>query len=334
MPPSRSLLDRLEVSTGFQFAWLEKAIRLQEVLAGLQEDHRLHDRLALKGGTALNFCYLGLARLSIDLDFNYIGSARREDMLRERPEIEERIERLGASMGYGIRRLETGYAASTWSLGYTTARGGPDALRVQVNYLHRIPLFGTREVRTTGFADEPTIVAVCVSPEELVGGKVKALVERAVARDLYDVYRYTLNPITGLDSNSLRVAFVVLAATLPTDAREVTLDALGARVEEREIRDQLLPLLRRGEHLDRAAMIATISPFLRGLLEWSAEERVFLDAVAAGRIEAEHLTRDEELQRRIRDHPALRWKVENVAASLAGRRPPEGRRRGRPRKGS
>jgi predicted nucleotidyltransferase component of viral defense system len=47
----------------------------------------LHGRLALKGGTALNLGYLELARLSIDLDFNYIGNPGREEMLAERPQL-------------------------------------------------------------------------------------------------------------------------------------------------------------------------------------------------------------------------------------------------------
>lgn len=142
----------------------------------------------------------------------------------------------------------------------------------------------------------------------------------------------TLNPIDGLDPSSLRIAFTVLAATMARDVRTATAETVCGAVREREIRVQLLPLLRRGENADRAAMITSVSPLLGDLLQWSAAERAFLDAVATGRIEPETLTGDEHLQRRIRDHPALRWKVENVAGFLAGRQPPEGRRRGRPRK--
>ncbi|HXN21293.1 MAG TPA: nucleotidyl transferase AbiEii/AbiGii toxin family protein [Candidatus Dormibacteraeota bacterium] len=44
----------------------------------------LRNKLVLKGGTALNLFYLDLARLSVDIDLNYIG---REEMLSERPDV-------------------------------------------------------------------------------------------------------------------------------------------------------------------------------------------------------------------------------------------------------
>ena len=49
----------------------------------------LSDRLALKGGTAINlFCTDQFPRLSVDLDFNYIGAADRQIMQQEKPELE------------------------------------------------------------------------------------------------------------------------------------------------------------------------------------------------------------------------------------------------------
>lgn len=289
-------------------------------------------RLALKGGTALNLGYLGLARLSVDLDFNYIGAVEREAMQSERPELEQWIERIAAGQAYGVRRLESSYATTTWVLGYTTVTGGPDALRIQVNFLHRVPLFGTREVQSTQLEGVPAVVLVCVSPEELVSGKIKALVERAAARDLFDVYRTVRTPIEGLDPGRLRLAFLILAATMTDDVRAVTADAVLASVRERDIRANLLPMLRRGEEADRDTMAAVVRPLLTNLLTWSPWERAFLDAVMAGRIEPEQVVGEPGLQERIRSHPALRWKAENVAAHLVGAPPPGGRRRGRPRR--
>ena len=52
----------------------------------------LKDRLVLKGGTAINlFCIDTLPHLSVDLDFNYIGSANRETMLEEKVQLEAMI---------------------------------------------------------------------------------------------------------------------------------------------------------------------------------------------------------------------------------------------------
>jgi len=70
----------------------------------------LSERLALKGGTALNVFHLGLDRLSVDIDLNYVGALDRSAMEAERPEVEAALKRLLASQGYVVRRRPDGHA--------------------------------------------------------------------------------------------------------------------------------------------------------------------------------------------------------------------------------
>jgi len=64
---------------GYRPEILEKVYRLLDLLEQLMKTSYLNERLVLKGGTAINlFCTDKLPRLSVDLDFNYIGSADRE----------------------------------------------------------------------------------------------------------------------------------------------------------------------------------------------------------------------------------------------------------------
>jgi predicted nucleotidyltransferase component of viral defense system len=74
-------------ATGFQSNNLEKVLRMRELLTEFQKHSFLGGRLVLKGGTALNLFYLGLTRLSVDIDLNYIAHLEREAMLAERSEI-------------------------------------------------------------------------------------------------------------------------------------------------------------------------------------------------------------------------------------------------------
>ena len=66
--------------------------------------------LALKGGTALNVFHLDLDRLLVDIDLNYVGALDLAAMERERPEVDAAIDRLLASLGYGVRRRPSGHA--------------------------------------------------------------------------------------------------------------------------------------------------------------------------------------------------------------------------------
>jgi hypothetical protein len=66
---------------------LEKLLRLRELLTEFHKHPFLRGKLVLKGGTALNLFYLDLARLSVDVDLNYIAHVDREKMLAERSPI-------------------------------------------------------------------------------------------------------------------------------------------------------------------------------------------------------------------------------------------------------
>ena len=102
--------------------------RLVHALRAIYTDPFLRDRLYLKGGTALNKLYLpGADRLSVDLDFNAVGS--KEQVLQERTAIGEAI----------AAALE--HQDSSYDLTY---RGRYDQLTV---YARFSPLSGTARQR-------------------------------------------------------------------------------------------------------------------------------------------------------------------------------------------
>lgn len=86
MKYSREYLERLAGNTGFRPDAVEKVLRLERLLNQVGRHPYLGGRLVLKGGTALNLFYGQAPRLSVDLDFNYVGALDREEMLKERSE--------------------------------------------------------------------------------------------------------------------------------------------------------------------------------------------------------------------------------------------------------
>lgn len=71
-------------STGFRPEVFEKVVHLFGLIQSIWSHPFLKNRLALKGGTALNLFIFNLPRLSVDIDLNYIGSSDKEIMLAER----------------------------------------------------------------------------------------------------------------------------------------------------------------------------------------------------------------------------------------------------------
>ena len=136
-------LEKLSNDLSFEAATIERVVRLIDVLDRLTKDREIGPLFALKGGTALNLFYLGLDRLSVDIDFNYIGAEDRETMLGHKKLVEQRLPRLMQSYGYElIRAPRNEHAGEKWRFKYVSAYQRPGTIEVDVNYMYRTPTPG------------------------------------------------------------------------------------------------------------------------------------------------------------------------------------------------
>ncbi|MCA9285738.1 MAG: nucleotidyl transferase AbiEii/AbiGii toxin family protein, partial [Phycisphaerales bacterium] len=145
MPASLEYLERCSAETGYQIGALEKVTRLGEIAGEVGRHRALRKSLALKGGTAINLCAGPLTRLSVDLDFNFIGCADREGMLRERPGIEVALEDIIRQLGYQVQRSADAVASRKIYATYRSVLGPTDRIEVDVNFLWRTPFAGVRQ---------------------------------------------------------------------------------------------------------------------------------------------------------------------------------------------
>lgn len=104
MPASLEYLERCATETGYQVAALEKVTRLGEIAGEVGRHPTLRSALALKGGTAINLCSGPPTRMSVDLDFNFVGCADREGMVQARPAIESALVGLVGRLGYHVQQ--------------------------------------------------------------------------------------------------------------------------------------------------------------------------------------------------------------------------------------
>ena len=234
-PPTVRTLQRLAAETGYRLDTLEKVLRLLELLDEIAQDPVLSQRLALKGGTALNVFYLDLDRLSVDIDLNCVGALDLAAMERERPEVDAAIDRLFASHGYGVRRRPTGHAGGKWLARYASALGGNASLELNLNYMARQPLFGAVRMESRILGRVGTGRVLVLDLHEIVAGKIVALFDRGAARDLFNVRR--ILAIEGLDRGWIKAAVLALGACNRRDWRGVSKDAIGC--DSREFRRNL-----------------------------------------------------------------------------------------------
>jgi predicted nucleotidyltransferase component of viral defense system len=309
------LLSEAE-ATGFREEVLEKVILLLNLLEGFRSHPFLKDRLALKGGTALNLFMFDLPRLSVDIDLNYVGSAERETMLAERPKVELAIRAVCEREGFSIRRMPIEHAGGKWSLRYESALGQGGNLELDLNFVFRVPLWPvvSQDSNSVGVYKASRIPVL--DPHELTAGKLTALLARHAARDLFDVHLLLTHG--GLDNRRLRLAFVAYGAMNRKDWRTVSVDDVNLDVAE--LGHVLVPLLRR-DFLESvgptstwaARLLEECRQAMNVVLPLNEAELDFLDRLLEkGEIEPSLLTKEDELMERIRRHPLLAWKAINV----------------------
>jgi len=309
-------LQREAEAAGFRAEALEKVVRLLELLEGFRSHPFLKSRVALKGGTALNLFVFEAPRLSVDIDLNYTGAAERDVMLAERPKIEQAIEAVCRRAGIQVKRVPGEHAGGKYRLSYMSVSGRSGTLEVDVNFLLRVPLWPTvrADSRRIGAFDATEIPMLDL--HELAAGKLAALFGRSASRDLFDAHELLAR--TPFDPERLRLGFVAYGGMNRRDWRSVVLDEV--RVDPREVDQQLVPLLRAGAAPARTEiaawserLVAECCERLSVVLPLRAEETEFLERLnERGEIVPELLTSDADMQQRLRDHPALRWKALNV----------------------
>jgi predicted nucleotidyltransferase component of viral defense system len=133
MKPSQEFLTAAAAATGFEPETLEKIVRLGEIVEDVGRHPLLSSALHLKGGTAINLAFGEPARLSVDLDFNYVLSLDRGKMLEDRPRIELALERIARARGYSVQRSRDEHAGRKVYLRYTAAAGTMDRIEVDLN---------------------------------------------------------------------------------------------------------------------------------------------------------------------------------------------------------
>lgn len=314
--PSLQTLQRLASETGYQPGTLEKVLRLLDLLQEIAADEILGERLALKGGTALNVFHLALDRLSVDIDVNYVGALDRAAMLAERPVVEDALNRLLAAQGYQMRRQPEEHAGGKWIARHASALGGQSAIEIDINFMMRQPLFGVTRMNSVRLGDREASGVAVLDLHEIIAGKLVALLDRRAARDLFDAGRIVA--MEGLNWRWIKVAMLAIGAASRKDWRAASVDRIGA--DPKELRQKLLICLPRA-HFDTAGSIeawieettALCRAKLAPVLALTAGERTFLDGVIErGAIDASGLDVEPEIQARIALMPMLQWKTESV----------------------
>lgn len=117
-------------------------------------------------------------------------------MYEAKPKINKALRQIADELGYGLVSGAEEHSGTTYKLQYESEiTNRPDFVKIDMDYLNRVPLLPIQH-RTPVFPNGSSVSIPLNASIELAAGKVKALLERTVPRDLYDVGSLARNPET------------------------------------------------------------------------------------------------------------------------------------------
>ncbi|GFO97508.1 hypothetical protein ig2599ANME_1712 [groundwater metagenome] len=270
LKPERKYFEGLSEKTKFQKDILEKVYRLADLLGIIYENDFLKNRLALKGGTAINFIYFSMLRLSVDIDFNFVSNDSREDMLKSRKEIDRILTKVFSINGYEIDKVEP-YALLQYNLKYTNTAGNIDRIKVEINFMEHVPVFDIVDRKISVFDINAKVRTYVI--EELFATKLRALLTRAASRDLFDVFNLLKSGFK-FDERMLKKCFIFYFC-LADDFRKLNAEIIS-EINPIEIKKFLLPLLEKGRRVELDNVVGVVKEFASKMLLLNENEQKFI----------------------------------------------------------
>ena len=311
---NRIELEKVARETGFIRDNLEKVIRLSNILEFLVSNDNLKGKVVLKGGTAINLTVFDMPRLSVDIDLDYCINSDKDIMMADRAVIGQEILGYMQSNGYTLHpSSKNTHALDSMVFSYLNAGGNNDNIKIEINYMMRTHILEPLTRKTSvPFIEEVDVHAL--SPLELFGSKIKALIERAAPRDMYDVNRMIKQKIFKDDQmDMLRkiVVFYLAVGGKNKPEKEYSFERIQ-NIKFPQIRSSLIPVLKKTEKFDFEEAKANVVSFLSKLLSLGEAEKYFIDSFNQGEYKPELLFDDGEIIERIKEHPMALWKINEV----------------------
>ena len=298
---------------GFIRDTIEKVYRLADILEYLNQNPLLKASLALKGGTAVNLTLFNLPRLSVDIDLDYCKPVSRDEMLSERESINRDILKYMQSQDYTLSpKTKNPHSLDSWVFEYINSGGNRDNIKIEINYSMRVHILQPQERELTT-EDLPRGYKVnSLAAIEIFGSKITALINRAAARDLYDVNNMIyLGLFDESECAFLKKCIIFYSAV---SSKELNVDFDTSKIDkltEYKIKTDLRPVIRKKEHFDLEVAKKRVKTFIDALLVLTPQEKEFLNCFKEKQYRPELLFDDTAIIERIKNHPMVLWKMMN-----------------------
>lgn len=306
-------LNELAHSLNFVRDTLEKVLRLVKILDFINSNPITKNKLALKGGTAINLTIFKLPRLSVDIDLDYTENNSREEMLLNREQITEILKKYLQSEQYSISPNSKNYhSLSSIVAAYTNSAGMKDNIKIEINYSLRAHIFTPENKKIILENIQCKNEILVLNKTEIFASKLNALLGRGAVRDLYDINNMIQNKIfSSADFELLKKSFIFYTALsqekIPSEYTFEKIDAINTR----KIFAELLPVIHNGTFVHIEEMKNSAKQFYSKNLMPTQNESDFLELFSQKQYNPALIFSDTKILKNIENHPMVAWKMLN-----------------------
>ncbi|MFA7055678.1 MAG: nucleotidyl transferase AbiEii/AbiGii toxin family protein [Acholeplasmataceae bacterium] len=273
-------------------------------------DHNelLKDKLALKGGTAINLLYSDLPRLSVDIDLDFAHNVDKNDMLKIRELIKEVLITHFTGEGYILsKHSRYSYALDSFVIAYTPSGGGSDNIKVEINYAIRSHILPLEQKMLDLSVIENPFSVLTVPKIEIYAGKINALLSRDQIRDLYDTYQMITNNL--LDTHEIEILknVVLFYRYIQNETLDFNDDFKSKFTRRSYVRD-LLSVIKKGDSFNLDDAINKVLEFIKSITRYDENQKLFIKSIEIDIPRFDYLFEDNAMLNNAIEHPLTKWK--------------------------
>lgn len=306
---SKKQIEQYSNETGFIKNYVEKVVRLLDVLNYIFSESSFKDKLILKGGTAINLVYTNLKRLSVDIDLDYCGSLEKSVTFSDRKILEEELDKYMLKEKYEISNdSRSSFILFSRIYRFKNAFGNNDTIKVDINFLDRVHAYPIKTTTVCYF--DKTVTLKTPSIEELFGMKINALIDRSKPRDLYDT-AFLVNNTKLFNKDMLRKAVVFyLSLNNVFELNDSSFKRFDS-ITYCKVKKELWPVLKKEERIDLEKTKSDVTNLLKDLLVLTENEKQYLFEFSKSNYKPSLLF-DEPIANKIENHPMTKWRLSNI----------------------
>lgn len=254
--------------------------------------------------------YMGMPRLSVDIDLDYIGKSK-EEMLADKEAIATYLKNSLYQKYYSFSNASKSYyGLDSYVLQYLNNAGNKDVIKIEINYLDRTHIFPVNQKNVNVLCYKGTTKISILNEYKLYGSKLAALIDRSKPRDVYDVYQMIKSHL--LENTEILKKCLIFYNCIGGDANitDFNIDKFDA-MSKRDFDRMLKPMLSKDEKFDYKKTIGEIQQFLKKLLCFTDDERLFVEEFKNKKYKPEKLFDDQNVISRLCWHPMAIWRCDS-----------------------